>query len=155
MPGYALPILFFEVAGRAWGTELKWIREIVTARKLTPMPNSTEFVAGLVNIRGEVISVIDTASLLKGAGSDKNWKRIIMLDTPGAPAGLAVKGVSAVQAVMPEIFQEPSSVDSTQNQEQYISGITVWNNQKIPLLDIPTLISHLQKNIPHLKEARA
>jgi hypothetical protein len=56
---------------------------------------------------------------------------------------------------MPETFQAASSVDWAKNQEQYISGITVWNDQKIPLLDIPVLISHLQKNIPHFKEARA
>jgi len=99
---------------------LKWIREIVTARKLTPLPNASDFVAGVVNIRGDVVSVLDTASLLQGRKSSQKWERIILIDTSGAPVGLAVESVSAVQAVMPESFMATPETDSETILGKYI-----------------------------------
>ncbi len=155
IPGYALPILFFHVTGRTMGTDLSWVREVVNARELTPLPNASRFVAGVVNIRGDVVSVLDTASLLKNRESSHEWERIILLDSPGAPVGLAVESVIAVQSVMPEAFITVSESDLNDIPEEYISGVTSWQGSRVPLLNIPALIAHLQKNIPYIKEARA
>ncbi len=155
MPGYALSILFFQVAGRLLGTDLKWVREVVPARQLSHIPNANSFVAGVVNIRGDVISVLDARFLLKNQDSDMRWDRIILIDTTGAPVGLAVDTVLSVQAVMPETFSAISKSDLDYMPEQFISGVTSWNSERIPLLHIPALMAHLQKNIPHTKEARA
>ncbi len=155
MPGYALPILFFNVAGRIMGTDLSWIREVVTARELTPLPNASRFVAGVVNIRGDVVSVLDTVSLLKNREASQEWGRIILLDFPGAPVGLAVENVLAVQAVMPETFTTALESDLNDIPEDYISGITSWQGSRVALLHVPALVAHLKKNIPYIKEARA
>lgn len=153
--GYALPILFFQVTGKTWGTQLKWVREVVTARRLTTLPNASDFTAGVINIRGDVISVLDTASLLKDNRSKHGWNRIILLDTTGPPVGLAVDGVTAVKTVMPETFTKPIPADSETTSRQYVSGVTTWNGNRIPLLDIPIMVTHLQNDIPYIKEARA
>ena len=143
IPGYALPILFFRIADTILGTELKWIREVVTARQLTPLPNSNNFVAGVVNIRGDVISVLDTASLLH-IKSDKEPERILLLDIHGAPVGLAVQHVISVQAVMPEAFSTITRTDAKDIPAEYISGITSSEKDRVPLLNIPKLISHIE-----------
>lgn len=155
MPGYALPILFFRVAGMTLGTDLRWVREVVNARELTPLPNANSFVAGVVNIRGDVISVLDTASLLNNRITKERWERIVLLDTPGAPVGLAVESVMAVQAVMPETFSAVSRSDLNDIPEEYISGVTKWHSSRVSLLNISALVSHLKENTPYTKEERA
>lgn len=151
---YACPILFFTVTGKAWGIKLKWVREIVPAVGLAPVPNANDFVAGVVNIRGDVVSVLDAASLLQGNGSNHGGNRIILLDVAGPPVGLAVDGVKTVETTVPEAFTEPPRNNSEAVSKQYISGVTTWNGSRIPLLDIPALVINLQDDIPYIKEAR-
>ncbi len=152
LPGYAVPILFFKISGITVGTELHWVREIVTARTLTPVPNANDFVSGVVNIRGEVISVLDTSSLCLGRQA-KGHTRIILLDTKDAPIGLAVESVISVNSVLPESFTTPSPEDLNGIPEEYISGITIFNNRRTALLHIPAVLQNIQRDIPHLKEA--
>ena len=152
--GYAVPILFFTVADQTLGTELKWVKEVVTSRNLMPLPNANSFVAGVVNIRGDVISVIDSSAILFGEQQD-NHQRIIILDINGAPAGLAVQDVSAVQPVVPEAFEALSAEHNPIIPAQYISGLMAWENGQVPVIDIPVLLEHLESENPSIKEARA
>ncbi len=152
MPGYAVPILFFNISDVTAGAELSWIREIVTARRLTRVPNANDFVSGVVNIRGEVISVLDTSALCFGRKS-QNHSRIILLDTRDAPLGLAVDNVSAVHSVLPESFTTADQDEKHGIPPEYISGVTIFEGSRTPLLDIPALLKHIHKNFPHFKEA--
>ena len=152
--GYAVPIIFFTVADQTLGAELKWVKEVVTSRDLTPLPNANSFVAGMINIRGDVISVLDTAALLFDK-PQKVYQRIIILDINGAPAGLAVEGVSAVRQVVPEAFVALSSSHDSPIPAQYLSGLLAWENGHVPVIDIPVLIKHLENQSPGTNKATA
>ena len=52
-------IVEFIVAGESYGIELKFTREIYPLKKITPLPATPAFIAGIVNVRGEIVSVVD------------------------------------------------------------------------------------------------
>lgn len=55
----AIEILEFALAGERYGIETPFVREIQPLHELTPVPCTPSFVAGVINVRGELLSVID------------------------------------------------------------------------------------------------
>ncbi len=83
---------------------LEWIKEILQARGLGAMPNANQAIAGLLNVRGEVLPVLKGAEILinkaaqdisldlQAQQSDKE-KRVVLIGTHGASLGLMVDSV--------------------------------------------------------------
>ena len=67
-------------------------REVVVAPKLTALPIATTAVAGLINLRGDIVPVFDTAMLL-GLGTIPSVAYVAVVETGLGPAGLAVTEV--------------------------------------------------------------
>lgn len=74
--GATLPrqLVLCRVAGRVYGIELGTVREIIPFRRATRLPGAGPYVAGLVNVRGTIVTVIDLglrlASEARGAWTD-------------------------------------------------------------------------------------
>jgi purine-binding chemotaxis protein CheW len=64
-----------------------WVREVVTAPPLTPLVTAPGMVLGLFNLRGEIVPLLDTASLL-GLGSANDVFFALVLHTHIGPVGL-------------------------------------------------------------------
>jgi purine-binding chemotaxis protein CheW len=84
------------VAGRVVGIELGTVREIIPARRPTRLPGAGTYVAGLVNVRGTIVTVIDLAARLadvpaKGTGS------IVLIEHGAKLVGVAVDEVLDVR----------------------------------------------------------
>ena len=84
------------VAGRVVGVELGTVREIIPARRPTRLPGAGTYVAGLVNVRGTIVTVIDLAARLadvpaKGTGS------IVLIEHGAKLVGVAVDEVLDVR----------------------------------------------------------
>jgi len=67
-------------------------REVVVAPKLAALPTSTRTVAGLINLRGDIVPVFDTAALL-GLGTLSSIAYVAVVETGLGPAGLAMTEV--------------------------------------------------------------
>ena len=63
-------------------------REVVVAPQLTALPTATATVAGVFNLRGEIVPVFDTATLL-GLGTISSMAYVAVVETSLGPAGLA------------------------------------------------------------------
>lgn len=79
---------------------LDHVREVVTAPAVTRLPTAPPEVAGVFNLRGEVVPLLDTARLL-GVGSGGESTHAVVLDTAAGPAGVSAGGEPEV-AMLPD-----------------------------------------------------
>lgn len=80
--------------GRDWyAVELRTIREVLEPRRITRLPDTPVEVLGLVNMRGEVVPVLDTGLLLGLDPVGREPAAIVVASTGRGPAGLAASAV--------------------------------------------------------------
>jgi chemotaxis signal transduction protein len=83
--------LLFPV-GEAWyALPLTVVREVIPAPHVTRIPTAPAWIAGVVNLRGEVLPVLDTAARL-GFEGQGNVSHVAIVDTDKGPAGLCIGG---------------------------------------------------------------
>jgi len=97
--------LLFGVAGRLCACDLDTVREIVPARAATRLPGAPDWVRGLINLRGTLVTVVDLA-LRFGAGAAADGSRsIIVVEASGKSFGIGVDEVRDVQAIADDALE--------------------------------------------------
>ena len=97
--------LLFGVAGRLCACELGAVREIVTARPATRLPGAPEWIRGLINLRGTLVTVVDLAVRF-GAVDASRSQSIVVVEAEGKAFGIGVDEVRDVQAVAPGSLED-------------------------------------------------
>ena len=93
--------LLFAAGGRLFGCDIGAVREIIPIRRATRLPGAPDFVMGLINVRGSVVTVIDLVRRFGGAEADRVDGSIIIADFGTRTVGLAVDAMRDVQFVVP------------------------------------------------------
>jgi chemotaxis signal transduction protein len=116
-------ILIFNVAKEKFAADIDSVREVIRLEKITPVPNSGDYIEGIINIRGKIVPVIHLASLMN-LGKDEECTYIIMLDLPDSGlVGMAVGTVDQIKRInRSEIKEAPKLVRSRVSSE-FISGV--------------------------------
>jgi purine-binding chemotaxis protein CheW len=91
----AIRLLLFSVGESIFGCDIGSVREIVPARHATRLPGTPDYVRGLINLRGAIVTVVDLARRL-GGGSAAADGSIILVEHGTKVVGLAVDDVRDV-----------------------------------------------------------
>jgi len=120
----ALELVEFVLAHERYGVETSFVREIHPLTDLTPLPCTPAFVLGVVNLRGEIVSVIDIKKFFdlpeKGL-TDLN--KVIVLQSETMRFGILADAVLGVRRVSVAEIQ-PSLPTLTGVREAYLRGVT-------------------------------
>jgi purine-binding chemotaxis protein CheW len=98
----------FVVAGELFGIEVESVQEIVRYQHVTPVPLSVPAVAGLINLRGQVIPAVDVRQRLapwSRGGPERPVNVIVRTD--GGPVSLLVDSIGAVVDARDDDFEPP------------------------------------------------
>jgi purine-binding chemotaxis protein CheW len=133
-----LEVVSFLFGQEKYGVETRYVREVLPMNDLTPLPGTPPFVLGIVNVRGQVVSVIDLRRLfdlpLSGVS---DMDRIIVLSHDGmefAVMGNAILGVTQV----PVDELQPALPTLTGLRGEYLKGVT---KDRMAVLDGARLLS--------------
>lgn len=99
-----LQVLCFLVGGRIFAIDIMGIREILRNQRFTPVPHTPDNVAGVLNLRGEMIPVVDVHGVLLGRPNPvagENLK-LVVAHARGKTTGLLVDQLLDVVTVPPE-----------------------------------------------------
>jgi purine-binding chemotaxis protein CheW len=133
-----IEILEFLLAYEKYGVETRHIREVFPMKELTPVPCTPPFVLGIINVRGQIISVIDIKRLFdlpeKGL-TDLN--KVIILRDKEMEFGILADVILGVVTV-PLGHLQPGLPTLTGIREEYIKGITA---DRLVILDAEKLLS--------------
>jgi chemotaxis signal transduction protein len=85
-------VVLLPVGADLYAVPIEWVREVVAAPALTGLVTAPVLVLGLMNLRGEIVPLLDTAALL-GVGTVGGAAFAAVLHTPQGPAALAATGL--------------------------------------------------------------
>ncbi len=136
-----MQLVSFLVGGEEFGIDILRVREIIRAQEFTRVPNSPDFIAGVINLRGRVIPVL---SLRKRFGLEEQphdkQTRIVVVELTGNILGFIVDSVSEVLRIPVDTFQPPPRLG--QVEREYVSGVVNVHERLLILLDVAQLMSH-------------
>jgi purine-binding chemotaxis protein CheW len=122
--GDRLSVVEFTLAYERYAVATAWVREVVPLRELTPLPGAPAFVAGLINVRGRVVSVVDLKAFFelppKGL---PELNRVLIVAKQALEFGLLVDAVTGVGELRLQALQ-PALPTHTGLREDYLRGLT-------------------------------
>jgi purine-binding chemotaxis protein CheW len=138
--GELLQLVSFRVGSEEFGLDILRVQEIIRLQQLTRVPNSPDFVDGVINLRGKVIPVIGLRKRLglEAQASDKET-RIVVVEINGTVLGFIVDSVSEVLRIPVETVEPPPRLGKVER--EYVSGVGKLDNRLLILLDIDRLMS--------------
>jgi purine-binding chemotaxis protein CheW len=104
----------FEVAGHYLGVPVLQVQEVLREQQLTPVPLAPPAIAGLINLRGQIIPALEMRRLLNlPERFDSNGVLSVVLHTESGPVSLQVDEIGDVVAIDPaSIEAPPANLDS-------------------------------------------
>lgn len=114
----------FVMAYERYALATAYVREVVALREMTPLPGAPAFVAGLVNVRGRVVSVVDLKAFFElPAKGLPDLNRVLIVANERLEFGLLVDAVGGVCELDAAELQ-PALPTLTGVREEYLRGLT-------------------------------
>jgi purine-binding chemotaxis protein CheW len=133
----------FVVAGELFGVDILMVQEIIKNITITAIPDSPDFIKGVINLRGNIIPVINLATRLKLDGSrrshsDDGW--IIVLNVGGRVTGFSVENVTRVIKVKTDKIKPPPELVISGLKSDYIRGVCKQDQRLLAILDFNRIL---------------
>ncbi|MDD5287155.1 MAG: chemotaxis protein CheW [Desulfuromonadaceae bacterium] len=138
-----IQLVSFMLADEEYGVEVLKVREIIRMPNITKMPNTPDYVVGIINLRGKVIPIVSMRRRFTLAESENSIQtRIIIMDVVGGMTGFIVDGVSEVIRIRSsEIQPPPSMVLSGGIGQEFITGVFNHAERLLIIMDIDRMFS--------------
>ncbi len=146
-------LVCFTLAGQMFGLPIRAVKESVPSRPLTRVPLTPDVVAGLLNLRGDVVAVLDLQKLLQLPSPTREPNQVLILRSPRsatrAAAALRVDELVGVREVSPDAVNPPPAT-LTPETAHYLSGVAQDGDPPRPLLIIdPARVLDCEPLRPH------
>ena len=134
----SIQVIEFLLAYESYAVESAYVREVYPLKELTPMPGMPSFVFGIINVRGQILSIIDIKKFFdlpeKGLG---DLKKVIIVRAHEMELGILADVIVGVRSI-PQNQIQPSLPTLTGIREQYLSGVT---KEGLVILDVEKILT--------------
>ncbi|MCD6459702.1 chemotaxis protein CheW [bacterium] len=136
-----LQLVTFRLGKEEYGVNIEQVREIIRIVDIIHVPKAPEFVEGLINLRGTVVSVIDLRKRFAiSPGGEKENERIIVVEVQDRTIGVIVDSVLEVLRLsssnMDDVPPTVSGIDT-----KFLLGVGKIDERLMMLLDLDKLLS--------------
>jgi len=142
-PEDVIQMVGFVLADELYGVDILMVQEIIKEMPITSIPDSPDFIEGVINLRGNIIPVIDLRKRLgmpqaeKGEGVE-SWT--IILNVGDRVTGFIVDRVTRVLKIAANTIEPPPDMVVSALKSQYISGVCRPNDQFMAILDFNRIL---------------
>ncbi|ELR65088.1 Positive regulator of CheA protein activity (CheW) [Photobacterium marinum] len=131
----------FQLEDETYGINVMQVREVLRYSEIAPVPGAPDYVLGIINLRGNVVTVIDTRSrfgLMPGEITDNT--RIVIIEAEKQVVGILVDSVAEV------VYLRSSEIDTTpsvgtEESAKFIQGVSNRDGELLILVDLNKLLS--------------
>ena len=135
-----LQIVGFMLGEEEYGVDILSVNEILKMTKITRVPKSSEFVKGVINLRGNVVPILNVRKKFKGEEKVvDDTTRIIILTVNNNRFGIIVDNVTEVIRIKEEDIEEPNLIDSID--KKYVDGVGKYNGRLLILLKLDQILT--------------
>ena len=131
----------FKLDNETYGINVMQVQEVLRYTEIAPVPGAPHYVLGIINLRGNVVTVIDTRSRfgLQSAEIDDST-RVVIIEAEKQVIGILVDSVAEV------VYLRRSEIDNapnvgTEESAKFIQGVSNRDNELLILVDLDKLLS--------------
>jgi purine-binding chemotaxis protein CheW len=136
-----IQIVSLMLGGEKYGINIMDIEEILRMLNITKVPKAPSFVEGIINLRGQVIPIVDLRKKMGVMVPDESGQtRIINVNIKGKKIGFVVDNVDEVLRLDPDVIDKAPGV-STGVDTNYIQGVARTHNGMIIILNVHKIFS--------------
>ena len=133
-----MQIVVFKLGEEEYAIDTSKVQVINKMMDITTVPKAPEYIRGLINLRGSIVTVIDPYIKLGIDAKDKTCENIIILETEDEVIGILVDKVTEVIEIDTEELKNISS--SKEDDRDYIKGTINLKGNIITLIDVDVLL---------------
>lgn len=139
-----LQFIALRIQDKRFAIEISHIREIIRYQKPAAIPNVPDFIDGIIDLRGEIIPIIDLRKRFLAPISFQLSTRILIIKTRGKVLGLVVDEASEVLAIPIKEIKPPPPLYKIYALK-YIIGVISYNKNIYLILDAEKLLTEEEK----------
>lgn len=135
-----LHIVGFRIGRETFGVPIALVHEIVRVPEITAVPDAPDYIEGVINLRGKIISIVD---LRKRFGERQitvhKKNRILVVEVENKMVGLVVDAASEVLKIPPSEIDAPPNVFE-EGELNYVTGVGKLGGRLIILIDLGKIL---------------
>lgn len=136
-----IKVIVFQLKGQQYGVEIEQIRSIERLQEVTKVPGTSDFIKGIINLRGEITPVVDLKERLQIEMSNyTDETRILIIDVNNVQVGLIVDTATDVINIDPTVIEASPQVIRGVN-EAFIKGVAKLLNNLLIILDFERILN--------------
>lgn len=133
-----MQVVIFKIGDEQFAVETSKVQSINDIMEITKVPKAPKHIKGLINLRGNIISLLDINLLLDIEKGNIDQNNIIILDVEEELVGITVDEVDEVLEVDETILEKLEN----ERKKSYVKGILNFKDRIVTLVDINKLISN-------------
>ena len=142
----------FYVGDALCGMDILNVQEINKLMEMTKVPQAPDYVTGILNLRGQIVTIIDLGQKLGlGMAEISPESRNIIINAPGEHVGLLVTRISDVVMADPDKI-EPPPANMKGIQGDFFTGVYKTENKLIGILDVREVLRIESDNMSRTME---
>lgn len=131
----------FFLDGEMYGVNVLQVQEVLRVNEIAPVPGAPEYVLGIINLRGNIVTVIDTRQRfgLREKELD-DTSRIVIIEVANNVIGILVDSVAEVVYLRESEIESAPNVGS-RDSSRYIQGVSNRDSKLLILVDLNKLLN--------------
>jgi purine-binding chemotaxis protein CheW len=135
----AVQLIAFSIGEQSYGVEITTVREIRAWNGATPLPNTREFVRGVINLRGTIVPIFDLRARFGEGQTSPTKNHVVVVMSVGEKwVGLLVDAVSDILTVSRDDIH--SVPEGNMLDTELLSGIVTHDSRMVGLIDLDAVI---------------
>jgi len=140
-PQSMIQVVIFNLGDEKYGVETSQVKEIIRVDEITSIPNAPHFVEGVINLRGQITTIIN---LRKRFGREPknidNDTRIIVFDHEGSTVGIMVDTVIEVRHLSTDDIETLPDIITAREESKFLKGVGKLPDGLLILIDLSKVI---------------
>lgn len=131
----------FRLDDETYGINVMQVQEVLRVTEIAPVPGAPSYVLGIINLRGNVVTVIDTRSRFGLPPREvDDSSRIVIIESDQQVIGILVDSVAEVQDLPSSQIETTPNVGNDES-SRYIQGVSSQKNELLILVDLNKLLT--------------
>jgi len=136
-----MQVVAFKVGREDFGVDVKKVEGVISMVDITRMPRAPQFVEGIINLRGQIVAVVDLANRLGIESTERGAAtRIVVVEAQDVKVGLVVESPEVLNIDQEDIEASPMLATSDVN-ASFIMGVVKLGDRLLILLDVDRVLS--------------